>query len=119
MQPISKPLTENNLKIKARRSPRKHARLMGRVRYFAKAVTGRVVNISTGGIALDLQSPIHAAAGSKVRVECDEIGILDGIVRWIHGGRIGIEFDPSSNASAQVASYFRFFHKEIQPVLKR
>ncbi|AYG58950.1 PilZ domain-containing protein [Rhizobium jaguaris] len=119
MQTISTPHAQGNLKIKTRRSPRKRVRLMGRVRYFAKAVVGRVVDISTGGIALDLQSPIYAAAGSKVRVECDEIGILDGVVRWIHNGRIGIEFDPSSNASAQVASYFRFFHKEIQPVLKR
>ncbi|MBB3453439.1 hypothetical protein FHT86_001695 [Rhizobium sp. BK313] len=119
MQPISKPLTQSNLKIKARRSPRNRTRLMGRVRYFARAVAGRVVDISTSGIALDLQSPIHAAAGSKVRVECDDIGILDGVVRWIHSGRIGIEFDPSSNAAAQVASYFRFFHKDIQPVLKR
>jgi hypothetical protein len=119
MQPISKPLTQSNLKIKARRSPRNRTRLMGRVRYFARAVAGRVVDISTSGIALDLQSPIHAATGSKVRVECDDIGILDGVVRWIHSGRIGIEFDPSSNAAAQVASYVRFFHKDIQPVLKR
>ncbi|MDL2398464.1 PilZ domain-containing protein [Rhizobium mayense] len=119
MQPISKSLAQSNLNIKTRRSPRKRVRLMGRVRYFAKAVVGRVVDISTGGIALDLVGPIHAAAGSKVRVECDEIGMLDGFVRWSHNGRIGIEFDPSSNASAQVASYFRFFHKDIQPVLKR
>ncbi|MDL2406602.1 PilZ domain-containing protein [Rhizobium calliandrae] len=119
MQPISKSLAQSNLKIKTRRSPRKRVRLMGRVRYFAKAVAGRIVDISTDGIALDLLSPIYAAAGSKVRVECDEIGILDGVVRWTHSGRIGIEFDPTSNASAQVASYFRFFHKDIQPVLKR
>ncbi|ACM26352.1 PilZ domain-containing protein [Agrobacterium sp. SHOUNA12C] len=119
MQSSSKPPAQYNLKIKARRSPRRRVRLMGQVWYLAKAVTGRVVDLSASGIALDLQAPIHAAAGSKVRVECTDIGMLDGIVRWVHSGRIGIEFDPSSNASALVASYFRFFHKDIQPVLRR
>ena len=89
---------------------RRHERLV---------VAGRVVDISTNGIALDLQAPLYAAAGSKVRVECDDIGLLDGFVRWAHNSRIGIEFDRSSNASAKVASYFRFFHKDIKPVLKR
>ena len=79
---------------------------------------GQIVDVSADGIALDLKGPIYAAGGSKVRVECDDIGVLDGFVRWIHNGRIGIEFDRSSNASAQVASYFRFFHKEVRPVLK-
>ncbi|MFJ6325364.1 MULTISPECIES: PilZ domain-containing protein [unclassified Rhizobium] len=119
MQFSSKSLVQGNLKIKTRGSPRHHARLMGQVRYFTKLVAGRVVDISTSGIALDLQSPLYAAAGSKVRVECDDIGLLDGFVRWAHNGRIGIEFDRSSNASAKVASYFRFFHKDIKPVLKR
>ncbi|MEZ2224224.1 PilZ domain-containing protein [Rhizobium sp. RCC_161_2] len=119
MQPSSKSPVQYNLKIKTRRSQRRRVRLMGQVWYLAKAVTGRVVDLSASGIALDLQAPIHAAAGSKVRVQCDDIGMLDGIVRWVHSGRIGIEFDPSSNASALVASYFRFFHKDIQPVLRR
>lgn len=119
MRPFSQSSAVDNLKIKSRGSPRHHARLMGEVRYFTKLATGRVVNISTSGIALDLQSPLYAAAGSKVCVECDDIGLLDGFVRWAHNGRIGIEFDRSSNASAKVASYFRFFHKDIQPVLKR
>ena len=119
MQSIPRPLSANDFKLKARRSQRRRTRLMGRVRYLAKAATGRVVDISARGIALDLQSPINAAAGSKVRVECDDLGLLEGVVRWIQSGRIGIEFDPNSNAAAQVTAYFRFFHKEIQPTLKR
>jgi hypothetical protein len=119
MQTISRGQASVKLKIKSRRSQRSRTRMMARVRYLAKATTGRVVDVSTSGIALDLLSPIHAATGSKVRIECDDLGILEGAVRWIHGGRIGIEFDPTSNASAQVASYFRFFHKDIQPVLRR
>jgi hypothetical protein len=92
---------------------------MGTVRYLTKSVGGRIVDISPIGMALDLQAPLYAAAGSKVRVECDDIGALDGIIRWIHNGRVGIEFDTNSNSAAQVSSYFRFFHKEIKPVLRR
>ncbi|KAA0689527.1 PilZ domain-containing protein [Neorhizobium sp. P12A] len=113
------PTAPNNSKLNTRRSQRSRARIMGKVHYLTKAVTGRIINISPIGVALDLQTPIHAAAGSKVRVECDDIGALDGIIRWTHSGRIGIEFDSNSNSAAQITSYFRFFHKEIKPVLKR
>lgn len=109
----------NNLNIKTRRAKRSHVRLFGTVRYFAKAVKGRIVDVSVDGIALDLSGPISADTGSRVRVECDEIGVLDGIIRWLRNGRVGIEFDPTSNASAKVAAYFRFFHTEVKPVLRR
>ena len=59
----------------------------------------------------------HAASGSKVRIEAENLGLLEGIIRWKHNGRVGIQFDVNSNARAQVSSYFRFFHKEIRPVL--
>lgn len=113
------PTAPNNSKMKTRRSQRSRARLMGKVHYLTRSVSGRIVNISPIGVALDLQMPIHAAAGSKVRVECEDIGALDGTIRWSHSGRIGIEFDPNSNSAAQITSYFRFFHKEIKPVLRR
>ena len=119
MQTNSRLTAPNNLKLKTRRSQRSRARIMGTVRYLTKEVVGRIVDISQSGVALDLQAPLSAAAGSKVRVECEDLGALDGIIRWIHNGRIGIEFDPNSNSSAQISSYFRFFHKEIKPVLKR
>jgi hypothetical protein len=92
---------------------------MGTIRYLSKTASGRIVDISPIGMALDLQTPIYAAAGSKVCVECDDIGAIDGVIRWNHSGRIGIEFDESTKVTAQLASYFRFFHKEIRPVLKR
>ena len=54
-----------------------------------------------------------------MRIETEDLGALEGIIRWMHNGRVGIQFDPNSNARAQVSSYFRFFHREIRPVLAR
>lgn len=119
MQTNEQPVPQRNLNIKTRKSRRSSVRMIASVRYLTTTVTGRIVDVSPTGIALDLAKPLQAGPGSKVRVECDDIGGLDGTVRWSHNGRIGIEFDPSSNASAKVASYFRFFHKEVKPVLRR
>ncbi|MDL2406603.1 hypothetical protein PY650_13210 [Rhizobium calliandrae] len=76
-------------------------------------------DISTPGITFDLGGPFSGIRGSKVRIECRELGALEGTVRWLRGGLIGVEFDGSSNAAAQVAAYFRFYHKDFSPVLKR
>jgi hypothetical protein len=39
-------------------------------------------------------------------------------VRWLRNGRMGVEFSRTSNAAALVTAYFRFFHKDINPVMK-
>lgn len=109
----------NNLKIVVRGSPRRPCRVFGRVRYLNKDTPARVVNLSATGIAVELSGPFHGAAGSKVVVECDDLGKLEGTVRWARDGRIGVEFAKNSNASAQVTSFFRFHYKDVQPVLRR
>ena len=109
----------NNLNMKVRGAPRRVCRIAGRVKYLNKETPGRVVNLSTTGIAFDLAGPFHGAAGSKVMIECDDLGRVEGTVRWCRDSRIGVEFSKTTNASAQVASYFRFFHKDVVPVLKR
>ncbi len=101
-----------NLTMKTRKSQRKTARIKGKMRYGHQETEGRVVNVSMDGIALDLFGPVHAAAGSPVKIECGEIGYLEGVVRWARNGRVGVHFTPSSNARAQMASYFRFAHKD-------
>lgn len=108
-----------NLNIVVRGSPRRPCRVFGRVKYLNKETVVRVVNLSSTGIAVELSGPFHGAAGSKVVIECDDLGKLEGVVRWARGGRIGVEFARNSNASAQVNSYFRFFHKDVVPVLRR
>jgi hypothetical protein len=97
--------------MKSRAALREKTRIMGTVRYYNEAVKGRVVDLSAKGLALDVASPFSAANGSPVKIESDELGILEGTVKWLHSGRLGIEFRPNSNAAAQVSSYFRFFHK--------
>lgn len=109
----------NNLGMKTRSALRRKTRIYGTVSYYTQTAKGRVVDLSATGMALDLGGPFHAAAGSNVKISTEEMGILEGTVKWSHRGRIGIHFQPNSNASAQVASYFRFFHQEIRPVLAR
>ncbi|ABC90562.1 hypothetical conserved protein [Rhizobium etli CFN 42] len=106
-----------NLKITARKADRKNCRVFGSVKFLNSEVDVRILNLSVTGAALETREPFHAASGSKVRIEAENLGLLEGVIRWKHNGRIGIQFDVNSNARAQVSSYFRFFHKEIRPVL--
>ena len=109
----------HNLNIITRKADRKHCRMFGKVRYLSKEVEARILNLSASGAALEVRGPIYASSGSRVRLEAEDLGALEGIIRWMHNGRVGIQFDPNSNARAQVSSYFRFFHREIRPVLVR
>jgi hypothetical protein len=104
-----------NLKMDVRKTARKAARIEGTVKYGIQEIPGRVVNVSLAGIALDLSGPFYGAAGSPVKVLCKDIGYLEGKVRWYRKGRVGIHLDPNSNANAKIASYFRFFHKDVRP----
>jgi PilZ domain len=101
--------------IKARKAERKRTRITGTVRYGMQHTPGRVVDLSAAGMALDLERPLHAAVGSRIRVESEALGLIDGTVQWCHGARLGVAFDRSSNAFAKVSSYFRFFHRETRP----
>ena len=106
-----------NLKITARKTDRKNCRVFGHVKYLNSQVDARILNLSPTGAALEMKGPLHAASGSKVRIEAENLGLLEGVIRWKHNGRVGIQFDVNSNARAQISSYFRFFHKEMRPVL--
>nr|WP_245305176.1 PilZ domain-containing protein [Rhizobium leguminosarum] len=108
-----------NLNIVTRKTERKNCRLFCQVRYLNEEVDARILNLSETGMALEIQSLLHAASGSRVQVVADDLGTLYGTVRWSYKGRLGIHFDPNSNSRAQVVSYFRFFHKEVKPVLSR
>ncbi|MDB5525072.1 MAG: PilZ protein [Rhizobium sp.] len=72
----------------------------------------RIYDISTSGAAIDLMGPFSGVVGSAVRVESTEISFLEGKVRWYNKGRLGVEFEPSTNAVAKVKAYFKYFHKE-------
>lgn len=111
--------SSNNLDMTNRAAQRTKTRIYGTVRYFSQSAKGRVVDLSATGIALELAEAFAAANGSRVKIESEELGFLEGTVRWCRGSRIGIELHLNSNALAQVSSYFRFFHKDVRPVLAR
>lgn len=108
-----------NLNIITRKADRQMCRVFGKVRYLNKEVDARIIDMSVSGMAVEIRAPIHASSGSRIQILADDLGTLHGIIRWSYNGRLGIQFDPNSNARAQVSSYFRFFHKEVRPVLSR
>jgi hypothetical protein len=110
-------MLSKNIGMKSRSADRKKTRIFGTVKYYNQAMKGRVVDLSATGMALDLNGPFQAANGSTVKVESDELGILEGTVKWYHSGRLGVQFAVNSNALAQVSSYFRFFHKDVKPTV--
>lgn len=102
-----------------RASERSKVRIFANVRVMHQVSRGRVLDLSPTGMALHLETPIQAIPGQLVTVESEELGRLNGTIRWLDKGRIGLQYKLSTNALAQITSYFRFFHKEERPTLAR
>ncbi|WLR93409.1 PilZ domain-containing protein [Shinella zoogloeoides] len=102
-----------------RATDRSNVRIFADVRVMHQTCRGRVVDLSPTGMALDLEKPIQAMPGQLVTIESEELGRLSGTIRWFSNGRLGIQYKLSTNALAQINSYFRFFHEEVRPVLRR
>lgn len=109
----------NALELDVRKAPRSRCRIPSRVKHLNQEADARIVNVSRTGLAIELYNKLHAAAGSTVVIENDEIGLLEGVVRWNRDGRLGIVIKQNSNSMAKIDAYFRHFHKEIRPVLQR
>ena len=97
---------------------RSKVRIFAEVRVMHQTSRARVVDLSPTGMAFDLEKPIQAMPGQLVTIESEELGRLSGTVRWYSNGRLGIQYKLSTNALAQITSYFRFFHEEVRPVLR-
>jgi len=102
-----------------RANDRSRVRIFATVKVMHQSTRARVVDLSPTGMAFDVEKPIQALAGQMVTVESEELGRLTGTVRWYSNGRLGIQYKLSTNALAQITSYFRFFHEEVRPVLRR
>jgi hypothetical protein len=110
----------SNIKdMPVRATDRSNVRIFATVKVMNQSIRGRVVDLSPSGMALDLEKPVQATPGQMVTIESEELGRLTGTVRWFRNGRLGIEYKLSTNALAQITSYFRFFHQEVRPVLRR
>ncbi|WP_321381847.1 PilZ domain-containing protein [Rhizobium sp.] len=105
--------------MNVRSAERRNCRMNSAVRYMKQIADCRIINISHTGLGLELYTSFHAAAGSTIIVENDDLGLVEGIVRWSRGGRLGVQFRHNSNSIAKVTAYFRNFHQDVNPVLKR
>ncbi|MBO9627871.1 PilZ domain-containing protein [Shinella sp. WSJ-2] len=102
-----------------RGNDRSRVRIFANVQVMHQSSRARVVDLSPTGMAFDLEKPLQAMPGQMVTIESEELGRLSGTVRWYSNGRLGIQYKLSTNALAQITSYFRFFHEEVKPVLRR
>ena len=77
-------------RVAAQRKSKRHREIVERatILYDGKKSLARVVNISASGITLE--SAIDARTGEIVTVQLPA-GPVDGMVRWIRKGRIGLE----------------------------
>ncbi|MDX3925632.1 MAG: PilZ domain-containing protein [Shinella sp.] len=102
----------------ARGSDRSNVRIFGTAKVMHQTSRGRVVDLSETGMAIDLEKPMQVMQGQPVTFESEELGRLTGTVRWYANGRIGIQYKLTTNALAQISSYFRFFHQPVKPVMR-
>ncbi|MFK0383254.1 MULTISPECIES: PilZ domain-containing protein [Rhizobium/Agrobacterium group] len=109
----------NNLNMPTRGAQRSRTRIFATVRYVNQATKARVIDLSETGMALELDGAFSAQKGSRVKVESEDLGYLEGVVQWQHMNRLGLQLKLSTNTLAQLSSYFRFFHEEVKPTLAR
>lgn len=108
-----------NVGMQTRSSSRSKTRIYGTVHYLNQQVEGRVLDLSATGMALELRGPFSAAPGSRVKIQSEDLGFIEGTVQWQHMNRLGVQLKLSTNTLAQLSSYFRFFHEEVKPTLAR
>nr|WP_244529045.1 hypothetical protein [Rhizobium sp. NFR03] len=60
-------------------------------------------------MSLQLSYDIQATQGQAVIIETEELGRLNGMVQWARGDKIGVRLMTSSNTSAKIASFYKFF----------
>lgn len=112
-------MQQQNLDMANRAAGRSRTRIFGTIKYLNQEALGRVVDLSATGMALELHSAFAAGLGSRVKIDSEDLGFIEGTIKWQRGSRIGISLQLSTNTLAQLSSYFRFFHKEIAPVIGR
>lgn len=110
---------QSKLAMEVRKAQRSRCRLNGKVRHLNQEAEGRILNVSRTGIAIELKGRLHASTGSNVLIQTDDIGLIEGTVRWSRSGFLGVQIKQNSNTLAQMSAYFRNYHKEVRPVITR
>lgn len=96
-----------------RRAERIRCSFRGVLTYAHQKVDIRVIDISKLGLAIELFSWIEAKSGARVVLKTQELGVMEGTVRWYRAGKMGLQVEESSNTAAQIAAYFKHFHKPV------
>lgn len=110
---------QQNLKTNGRTAERRRCRINSAVRYMKQIADCRIIDISQTGLGLEVYTSFNAATGSKIVIENNDLGLLEGVVRWSRGGRLGVQFNHNSNSLAKITAYFRNYHQDVRPVLSR
>ena len=92
-----------------RKAVRTETKFTGEVTCKGGSSRGIVKDLSSAGICFQLYFDINATTGQQVSIKSDEFGHLTGVVQWYRGDKIGIRLDVSSNTSAQISSYYKYF----------
>ncbi|WP_075292624.1 PilZ domain-containing protein [Pararhizobium arenae] len=98
-----------NQQVVERKAKRTQTKFTGEVTCKGKSSRGVVKDLSPAGICFQLYFDIDAKTGQEVTIQSEELGHMSGIVHWYRGDKIGIRLLSSSNTSAQVSSYFKYF----------
>jgi PilZ domain len=80
-----------------RNTDRVDVALWGRIRFRGTSHPARICNLSPGGLMA--MTPFQLRDYSEVDVEIPVLGWRAGIVAWVNGDNIGVEFDPPLNPS--------------------
>lgn len=110
---------QSRLQIEGRKSTRSRVRMRSKVKHLNQEVESRIYNISRTGVGLEIYGKLHAARGSNVVIQTEDLGMIEGTVQWAYGGYLGVQIRQNSNTLAQISAYFRNFHQEVRPVLTR
>ncbi|WP_137131903.1 PilZ domain-containing protein [Rhizobium sp. FY34] len=96
-----------------RRAERIRCQFSGFLYFIDEVVETRIIDISRTGLCLSLKDWIGAKPGSNIRIRTNELGLIEGTVRWYRAGKMGIKLDETTNTAAQVNSYFKHYHRQI------
>lgn len=99
-----------------RKTKRIRCRIKGTLRFLHQTVEIQVIDISHSGMAIQPLGWLEARPGSTVHITTQEFGLVEAVVRWYRAGKMGVQLDETTNTAAQIAAYFKFFHRDAAPL---
>ncbi|MBO3760006.1 PilZ domain-containing protein [Ciceribacter sp. L1K23] len=96
-----------------RRADRIRCSFRGTLTFLHQTADVRVIDISRLGMAIEVFGWLDARSGAVVKIRTHELGLIEATVRWYRAGKMGLQVEESSNTAAQIASYFKHFHKPV------